>query len=330
MAETIRWGILSTGAIAREFAEDLQVVPDATLLAVGSRSQDSADAFGDDFNIERRYASYEALVQDDDIDAIYIGTPHPFHKNNSILCLNHGKAVLCEKPFTMNAREAQQVIDVAREKGIFLMEAMWTRYIPAIAKLRELLADNVIGDINLLDIDFGFRAGLDPQHRLFNRALGGGTLLDIGVYSLSMASMAIGTPSRIQSMAHIGETGVDESAAIILGYDNCDTLTTISTSVRTDKLNTVVFNGTKGRIIVHALWWAPCDITVEIYGEDTTKIHLPLNAHGYNYQAEEVGRCLRAGLTESDIMPLDETLSIMKTMDAIREQWGLSYPADEV
>lgn len=329
MAEKIRWGILSTGTIAAKFAIDLKGVPDAELLAVGSRSQASADAFADEFYVERRYDSYEALVQDADVDVIYIGTPHSFHKENTLLCLNHGKPVLCEKPFAINATEAQAMIQTARDEGVFLMEAMWSRYLPVMVRLRELLADGVIGDVVQLLADFGFQNTFDPKHRLYNPALGGGALLDIGIYPLSLASMVLGTPSRIQSMAYLGESGVDENAAIILGYENSDAMAIVTTGMRVQSHRSAIINGTKGRIRLPDPWWKTPHFTLEFHDGETTEIEVPITGNGYSYQAVEVGRCLRAGLLESDIMPLDETLSVMQTADTIRAQWGLKYPMEE-
>ncbi len=322
-----RWGIISTGRIANDFAQGVAALPDATVWAIGSRTQQAAEEFGDRHGAERRYASYEALAADPDLDAIYVATPHPFHAPNCILCLEAGKAVLCEKPFTINAAELEQVINLAREKQLFLMEGMWSRFMPATVKLRELLASGVIGDINIVDVDFGFRAPFNPQHRLFAPALGGGALLDIGIYSLSFASMVLGKPRRIASMAHLGESGVDENAAIILGYES-GALATISTAIRTSTPHQAVINGTLGRITMHPQYWCPERITLEVYGKETTVMDIPMNGNGFNHEAAEVARCIRAGKLESDIMPLDESLELMRTMDEIRARWGLSYPME--
>ncbi len=328
MAETVRWGILSTGTIANKFAEGLLFVPDAELVAVGSRSQATADAFGDEFNIERRYDTYSALAEDADIDVIYVGTPHSFHKANTLLCLNHGKAVLCEKPFAINAAEAELMIETAREKGVFLMEAMWSRYLPVMQRVRELLAGGLIGEVVQFTADFSFQRTVDPKHRLYNPAMGGGALMDIGIYPVSMASMVCGTPDRIQSMAYLGDTGVDENAAILLGYKNSSALAIITTSMRVQSHRSAVINGSKGRITLPDAWWKTPRFTLEIDQGETSDIEVPIAGNGYNYQAVEVGRCLRAGLLESDVMPLDETASVMRTMDTIRAQWGLRYPME--
>jgi dihydrodiol dehydrogenase / D-xylose 1-dehydrogenase (NADP) len=327
MTDKIRWGILSTGWIAKKFAEGLSVLPDAEIVAVGSRAQETADAFGDEYGVPHRHASYEALVGDQDVDVIYIGTPHPFHKDNAILSLEAGKAVLLEKPFTINAGEAEKVIALAREKGLFLMEAMWSRYIPIIVKLRELLAEGAIGEVRMLTADLGFRSEFDPKSRLFNLELGGGALLDVGIYPISFASMVLGTPSRIVSMAHLGQTGVDEQAGIVFGYDGGQ-LAILHTALQTSTAIEATVMGTKGKIRVHSAWFYGTTLTLSIEGRDDEAISLPYEGNGYNFEAAEVMRCLREGKLESDVMPLDETLAIMQTLDTIRAQWGFKYPME--
>ena len=327
MTEPIRWGILGTGNIAHQFARGLADTPDATLVAVGSRSIDTANTFADEFDIERRHPTYEELADDDGVDAVYVSTPHPFHRDNSILLLEHGKAVICEKPFTINAGDAKAVIDVARQRDVFLMEAMWTRYLPAAVRARELIAEGAIGDVRLVQADFGFRAGINPEGRLFNLALGGGALLDVGIYVISMASMILGPrPSRVASTTQIGETGVDEQSAFLLQYPSGE-LAVLSCAVRTGTAVEARIFGTEGSILLHGPFFKCGALTVKRGGEEE-HIDLPLEGNGYNYEAAEVGRCLRAGLKESDVMPLDETLALMELMDSIRAQWGLSYPME--
>ncbi len=327
MTEPIRWGILGTGNIAHQFARGLADTPDATLVAVGSRSIDTANTFADEFDVERRHPTYEELADDDGVDAVYVSTPHPFHRDNSILLLEHGKAVICEKPFTINAGDAKAVIDVARQRDVFLMEAMWTRYLPAVVRARELIAEGAIGDVRLVQADFGFRAGINPEGRLFNLALGGGALLDVGIYVISMASMILGPrPSRVASTTQIGETGVDEQSAFLLQYPGGE-LAVLSCAVRTGTAVEARVFGTEGSILLHGPFFKCGALTVKRGGEEE-HIDLPLEGNGYNYEAAEVGRCLRVGLKESDVMPLDETLMLMELMDSIRAQWGLSYPME--
>jgi len=322
-----RWGILGTGNIASQFARGLTALDDAELVAVGSRTADSAEAFGERFSAPRRHSSYAALASDPDVDAIYVATPHPLHHDNTIMCLESGKAVLCEKPFAINATEAQSMIATARARGVFLMEAMWTRFLPHIVRLRELLAAGTIGEVRMLQVDFGFRTSFNPQGRLFDPALGGGALLDVGIYPVSLASMILGTPQRVTGMAHLGETGVDEQSAMIFGYAGGQ-LALLSQAIRTNSPHEALLLGTVGKIRVHSSWWKSTTITLSVDGRPDELIDLPEVGNGYNYEAAEVGRCLRAGRTESNVMPLDETLAIMRTLDEVRAQWGLRYPGE--
>ncbi len=327
MTDKIRWGILGTGNIARKFATGLAALDDADLVAVGSRSQAAADAFAGEFSIPKRHAGYGALAADPAVDVIYIATPHSLHKDNMLLCLQAGKAVLCEKPFTINAEEAQAAITAARSRGLFLMEAMWTRYLPLMAEVRRLIAVGAIGEVRMVAADFGYRAPFNAERRTFNPELGGGALLDVGVYPISLASMLLGAPERIASMAELGETGVDEQSAMVLGYPGGQ-LAVLYTAVRTTTPQDATIMGTDGFIRIHSQWWVPKAMTLHQAGKAPKRIELPFTGNGYNYEAAEVHNCLRAGKLESEIMPLDETLAIMQTMDRIRAQWGMRYPME--
>jgi predicted dehydrogenase len=327
MADKIRWGILGTGAIAHKFATGLSVLREAELAAVGSRSQATADRFADIYRVPRRHASYEALAGDPEVDVIYISTPHPMHKPNSLLCLEAGKAVLCEKPFAMNAAEAAQMIDLATSKKLFLMEAMWTRYVPLVVRLRQMLAEGVIGEVRMLVADLGFQFEFDPRSRLFAPELGGGALLDVGVYTISFASMIFGQPSQVTGLAALGQTGVDEQMAVSLGYEQGQ-LAALYASIRIKTPNEVILLGTGGRIRVHAPIYCPSRMTLSRPDLPDEVIEAPIEGNGYNYEAVEVMRCLRAGRLESEMMPLAETLAIMQTMDRLRAQWGLTYPME--
>ncbi len=329
MIEKIRWGILGTGYIAGLFAEGLSFVSDAELVAVGSRSDSSANRFADRHGVPHRHSNYEALVHDPDVEVVYIGTPHPFHKEHILLSLSAGKPVLCEKPLTINSVESEMVIKTAREKNLFLMEAMWSRFLPALVEVRSLLVKGVIGEVQILNADFGSKANPDPAGRLFNPALAGGALLDIGVYPVSLAHMIFGPPERITSMAHIGDTGVDEQAGIILGYEN-GALAVSYVTMRAGSPTEATLIGTRGRIHLHAQvgLFRPYKLTLFVEGQEARVIDVPYEGNGYQYEAVEVMHCLRTGKLESDIMPLEESLSIMKTLDMIREQWGLKYPME--
>ena len=324
-----RWGILGTGAIASQFVRGLRSVPEAEVLAVGSRSEASAAKFADKRNIPRRHASYHALASDPDVDVVYIATPHPFHAENATLCLEAGKAVLCEKPFCVNAAEAERVVGLAREKGLFLMEGMWTRFFPLMGEVRRLVSEGALGEVRMLNVDFGFRADPDPASRLFAPGLGGGALLDVGVYCVSFASMVLGRPSGSVGISHLGETGVDEQASIGLEHEG-GRLANLSIGIRTTTPQEATIMGTEGYVRIHAPWWRPESMTISRPGEEDETVEVPVTGNGFGYEAAEVMRCLEAGKTESEIMPLDETVSVMKTMDSIRAAWGLKYPGEEV
>ncbi|MBX3060638.1 MAG: Gfo/Idh/MocA family oxidoreductase [Anaerolineae bacterium] len=326
--DKIRWGILGTGVIARKFAEGLAVLSDAELTAVGSRDERTAAAFATQYQVPHAHGSYEALAQNPDVDVIYIATPHVFHMENSLLCLQHGKAVLCEKPFTMNRRQAETIFALAEKSGLFVMEAMWTYFLPAITMVRQLLQEGVIGDARMLTADFGYRTAMNPYGRHFAPALGGGALLDVGIYPLALAHMVFGAPTQIAGMAHLGETGVDEQAAIILGYEEGE-LALLHTAVRTETVQEAVIMGTDGRIKIHFPWWQPTRLTLTISGQTGQEIDLPFLGNGYNYEAAAVMECLRSGKIQHPLMPWSITLALQDTMDNIRAQWGLRYPADE-
>ncbi len=327
MSEKFRWGILGTGSIARQFAEGLQALPQAEIAAVGSRKQGTADAFGEQFGATRCHGSYEALAADPEVDAIYIATPHPMHKSNTILCLEAGKHVLCEKPFAVNRAETEEMVAVARREKRFLMEAMWTRFLPSVCMVREWLAEGVIGDVRMFEGSFGFRADFDESHRLLDPNLAGGALLDVGIYPIAFAYMVFGgPPNRASSMATLGDTGVDEQSAYILGFPNGG-LAVLSSAVRTESPQDACIMGTDGMIHIDSPFWRPTRITLT-KGDEKKTVEIPYDATGYNYEAQHVADCVAAGKLESDIMPLDESLAIQGTMDEIRAQWGMRYPME--
>jgi predicted dehydrogenase len=329
MSDKIQWGIIGCGQIASVFAEALCELEEAELLAVGSRSLDKAKGFAEKFGAERTYGSYAELVADRDIDVVYIATPHVFHMENTLLCIEAGRAVLCEKPFAVNTRQARRMIEAARAKGVFLMEAMWTRFIPAIVKVRQLLSDGVIGQVRMVQADFGYRFDFDQKHRAFNLELGGGALLDVGVYPVSLASMIFGRqPKAIGGVADIGQTGVDEQSAFVLRYTEGE-LAVLYCALRTETPGEAVIIGTEGMIRVHYPFWRSKCLTIRRDGKDTELLDLPFECNKFCFQAEHVQNCLREGKKQSDIMTLDESLAIMETMDRIRAPWGLKYPADE-
>jgi predicted dehydrogenase len=328
MDKVIRWGILGTGRIARAFANALAVLPDAQLAAVASRSIDSAVAFGRDFQVDtaRCHASYQALADDPGVDVIYIGTPHAMHAENVAMCLNAGKHVLCEKAFALNHREAAAMVALAREKKLFLMEAMWTRFLPALTEARRIIAAGEIGKVHMVQSDLGFASRVDESHRLRNPALGGGALLDIGIYPLSAAAFFLGEIASVHAVAELDTTGVDVQTAFSLRHKNGG-ISVGSCSLRAKTSNETLISGDIGYIRLHSRAHQAQLLTVTLDGVART-VQLPFIGNGYAHEAMEVMRCLRAGQLESPLMPLDETLALMQVMDDIRAQIGVVYPAD--
>ena len=328
----VRWGILGTGQIARAFAQGLRDVPDAALVAVASRTLQSAQDFAAAHGVRpgavTAHAGYEALAADPEVDAVYIATPHNLHAENALLCLHAGKAVLCEKPFTINRRQAREVVDVARHKKLFLMEAMWTRFLPAVRETRRMLERGDIGQPRQVLADFGFCAEFDPKSRLFARELGGGALLDIGIYPLSIAAYLLGPIRDAQAQAVLTETGVDAQTAFSLrhaggGLSSCLCSITAGTESR------LIVSGSRGRIELHAPFFMSQALTVT--GNDGTSrtVNLPFLGNGYTHEAVEVSRCLRSGATESPLITLDESLDLMGWLDRMRAQCGVRYPYDD-
>jgi predicted dehydrogenase len=344
----IRWGILGTGLVARQFAKGLSFLPDAELFAVGSRTAASAEEFKRQFNVLHAYQSYAELVGDKEVDVVYIATPNHRHKDDCFLCLNAGKAVLCEKPFALNARQAYEIIALARQNRIFCMEAMWMRFMPLVRKALELVRSGVIGEVRMIAADFGIQANFNPLGRLFNVQLGGGALLDLGVYPLSLAFQILGAPSQITAQAFMGKTGVDEQSTVLLGYaQGCSAV--LSASLRARLSNEAVIIGTKGKITICEPFYRPYRLSIINFSHDAPEVKLSFKAgnklmkiikrpseivqqavegNGYNYEASEVMECLRRKDLESKIMPLDESLKIIEIMDTVRFQWGLKYPCD--
>ena len=328
MADTVRWGILGLGRIAESFAKGLSSVPEARLVACGSRSAEKAGEFGEKWNIPRCHASWEALAADPEVDAIYIATPHPLHFENAMLCLNAGKAVLCEKPFTMNAAEAETVMAAAERRGLLLMEAMWTRLLPHIRLAKELVEDGSLGELRTLHADFGFRCDGNVSGRLLNPELGGGALLDVGVYTASLANMLFGPPLEVKALSRIGKTGVDEDSSMIMRFEN-GAMASLSCSVMTATPQEAILSGDKGMLKISSPWWGPSSsLTLIRPGTPDEPLKTEVIGNGYNYEATEFCRCLSAGLLESPLMPHKDTLAVMRCLDEARRQVGLTYPME--
>ena len=327
MEGSIRWGILGTGRIAHDFATGLRDAPGAVLAAVGSRTKESAQAFAREFGAAAAYGSYGELALAPDVDIIYIGTPHPMHAENAVLALRGGKAVLCEKPFAMNRREAGEMVALARAKNLFLMEAMWTRFMPALAEVKRIIAAGDIGMVTQVHADFGFSATLDPEHRVNKLALGGGALLDLGIYPLSIACALLGKVSSVQAQAIMGETGVDLSTAFTMKHEG-GTLSVCSCSLRARSESALVVSGTKGRVRMHRMFHLASQVTVDLEDGSARTVPTPYLGNGYTHEAIEAGRCLREGLIEHPLMTHEDSLGLMSLLDTIRKQIGLRYPSD--
>ena len=319
MTEPLRWGLIGTGGIAATFAADLEMTDSGVVVAVGSRRIDSADRFGDRFGVPNRHASYEALVADPEVDVVYVATPHPFHHANAQLALGAGKPVLVEKAFTMNAAEARDLVATARAAGLFLMEAMWTRFLPHIAQIRGLLDDGILGEIVTVTADHGQWFAKDPEFRMFAPELGGGALLDLGVYPVSFASMVLGAPQRIVSVVSPAFTGVDGQTSMVFEYGTgAQAVLTCTLSAKSPTRAAIV--GTEARIEIDGDFYAPTSFSVISRSGEQTRFDAPHEGRGLRHEADEVARCLREGLLESPLMPLDESVSIMATMDAVLAQ----------
>ncbi len=319
MNSPVRWGILGTGGIAGAFATDLRLTDSGVVVAVGSRSQASADRFADEFGIANRHGSYESLVADAEVDVIYVASPHPMHHDNAILALRAGKHVLVEKPFMMNAAEAREVAGVARERGLFAMEAMWTRFLPHVAVIRDWLGQGLLGDVVTVTADHGQWFAEDAGFRLFAPELGGGALLDLGVYPVSFASMVLGPPSRVVSISDPAFTGVDAQTSMLFGYDS-GAQAVLTCTLRARSATRAAIVGTDARIEVEGDFYAPAAVTLLPRKGDPIRVESVHEGRGLRHQADEVARLLAAGDVESPLMPLDETISIMETMDLVLAQ----------
>ncbi len=323
----VAWAVVGPGNIAGTFVSDLQHVPGARLAAVVSRSARRARAFAQRFHAETAHESVADMLAQAAVDVAYIATPHPAHALAVRQCLEAGVAVLCEKPLVLNAAQAAELVALARRRGVFLMEAMWSRFLPAGRALHEMLEAGVVGEPRALFADFGFRAEVDPQHRLFDLGTAGGALLDVGIYPLALASQVFGEPAQATSLAHLGETGVDEQGGYVLRYGN-GALAMLYSAIRTRTPCEAVISGTRGLIRVAAPFYRPQTLVVERPGAQPERMDYPLQGNGYGYEAMAVMQALRDGATESAIMPLDETVAIARTMDRLRAQWKLRYPRE--
>ncbi|WP_326562321.1 Gfo/Idh/MocA family protein [Micromonospora sp. NBC_01796] len=320
-----RWGILATGNIAARFVEDLRLVPDAEVVAVGSRSLDAARLFADHHDIPRAYGSWAELAADDEVDVVYVATPHAAHYDATMTLLEAGRAVLCEKPFTLDLPTSTTLIETARKRDVFLMEAMWMRCNPTVLRVLDLIADGAIGSVTAVQAAFGVAGPFPPEHRMRAKALGGGALLDLGVYPISLAHLVLGRPDHIRSWAALGPEGVDENTGVVFGYDS-GAVASLSCGIVGATPLTATITGTTGRIELGEPFFRPSGATLHRAGAEPELLPAEVVGNGYQYEAAEVQRCLAAGLKESSLVPHAVTLDVMDLLDTIRTQIGVTYP----
>jgi predicted dehydrogenase len=323
MSTKTRWGVIATGWVSNNFAEATKLLPEAELAAVGSRSRESANAFGEKHGIPRRHGSYEDLVADPDVEAVYVGTPHNLHHANTLMALDAGKHVLCEKPLAVNAGQAGEMIEAARKKGLFLMEAMWTRFVPVWVDLKGRLDSGEFGQIGFLYSSFGEAVPYEPEGRAYNPQLAGGALLDLGVYPISLASWLLGKPDTMTSRVRMTDTGVDQRNAMIFTYPD-GSFASLSTAMDVTTACESEIAAEKAFIRVKRHWFQAQ--SYEVVTPDGTDVVSRPFENGFQFEIAHAMKRIGKGQIDSEVMPLDESLEIARTMDALRGEWGLKYP----
>lgn len=323
MSKKINWGIIGLGKIANKFAADLRLSSGSTLYGVASRDISKAKAFGEKFNAIKYYGSYEELAGDAEIDIIYVATPHAFHFENTMMCLRKGKAVLCEKPMGMNSNEVALMIEEAKARNLFLMEGIWTRFIPGTEKLIELLNKKIIGDLSFIRADFGFKANFNPESRIYNKKLGAGSLLDIGIYPIYLSLLTMGVPMDIKAMARMTETGVDSYCSMLFDYENGAKANLESTIEEKTPTEAYIY-GTNGSIKLHSRFHHTEKITISRKGEEEI-LDIKYKGNGYIHEIEEVNKCLLNQEIESSKLPFKTTIDLTALMDRVKKEIGLNY-----
>jgi predicted dehydrogenase len=338
----IRWGILATGSIAQRFTEDLRLVPDAEVVAVGSRTAAAAQTFAQRYAIPRAYGTWAELAADPEVDVVYVATPHAFHYAAALTCVRGGKAVLVEKPFTLDVPSSERLIEAAGQHRVFAMEAMWTRCLPAVRRLRDLLDEGAIGEVTTVRADFGVQGPFAATHRMRDPALGGGALLDLGIYPVTLAHLALGVPDTIQALAQLTPEGVDANTGLLLGYGSrtgpgrgavpdapsrtgLSAIAALTCGLSGDTGTHGSITGTTGRIELSAPFFRPKHLVLHRDGEATT-VEAGFSGWGFHFEAAEVNRCVQAGLLESPLVPHATTLEVLGILDAVRAQLGVAYP----
>ena len=324
MSEIVRWGILGPGNIAGKFVEDLLLVENAVLQGVASRDAAKARFFAEKYGAKNSYEGYDALVNDPKIDIIYVATPHVFHFEHTMTCLRAGKAVLCEKPMAMNAKEAKMMVDEAKKRNLFLMEGLWTRFIPGTEKVLDLIDNNAIGTIDFIKADFGFKGDGNQESRVYKKSLGAGSLLDIGIYPVYLSLLLLGVPDAIRAIANYTETGVDASCSMLLDYAGGPKAFLESTILADTPVVSLIY-GSKGSLQMHSRFHHPKEITIKRNDGSTELFTEEYKGNGYYHEILEVMHCLQQGLTESPKMPHSMSLNLMQVLDGVREKIGLEY-----
>ncbi|MBL0743712.1 Gfo/Idh/MocA family protein [Chryseolinea lacunae] len=324
MTRTYKWGILGPGKIAHRFADAVRNVPGSSIYAVASRDQLRAEEFAAKYSARVVYESYRSLVEDPAVDIVYIATPHSFHEAQTLLCLEHKKPVLCEKPMTVNYASALKMVQAARANNTFLMEAMWTRFMPATLKVLELVQAGAIGDVKCVRGDFGDQFAFDPTSRVYDLKLGAGSVLDIGIYPLFLILLLLGKPDQITSVGHLAETGADDLASALLYYNSGKIGSMLSSNIVHTPIAAEVI-GTEGTLSLHPFWYETKTISLHKFNEPPVQIDVGYSGNGFEFQIQEVLACLDRGAKESTLMPLDFTLLLSQTMDEICRQVGVAY-----
>lgn len=321
--QKVRWGIAGLGKIANLFAEDIQKVPNAELYAVASRDKENSKRFAQKYNASIFYDNYMNMSKDQQVDAVYIATPHAFHKEHTLLFLNQKKAVLCEKPFAMESKQVRKMVDTAKANNTLLMEAMWTFFLPHYQAVLKALQEGTIGDVVNIQADFGFNPVYDPDSRLIKKELGGGSLLDIGIYPIFLALTVLGLPETIDAKATFFDSGVDSSCKMIFKYKN-NAVARLESNFLKQTPTEAIIEGTKGKMIIHKKFHAPSSFSI-VKDDKTMRFDFEVKTHGYSYEIEHFSSLFQNGKKESDIMSFKTSMQLITLLDTVRNQIKLRY-----
>lgn len=322
----VNWGILGCGIIAGKFAEALQKTEGASLKAAGAREYNRAETFAKRWGFEKAYGNYYELAKDKEIDIIYVATPHSYHYAHAKLCLESGKHVLCEKPFTINAGQLKRLVKIARDRNLFLMEALWSRFLPGIIEVKSLIDSGTIGEVITLEADFGINFPHDPQHRIYNPYLGGGALLDIGIYPLFLALYLFGNADILKAYSVLDQNNIDLTTSLITVHNSSGTVCHLNSTIKANTPVQARIHGSRGSIVFDRWWFTPVNFILRLEGKEEQLMKFPPRVNGYEYQAMDAVKCLQEGRKESSVMPLEFSILLMEHMDKIRKLTGIRYP----